>query len=102
MDEIARGIGYAAIEIGASVLIFVALIVAASKSQLFPRACKIALLLTWMLSVTVAPVYGLTLTWQKGDHVAAILIGIIFIFPGPLPFFVIGWPELVKAVRGVD
>lgn len=102
MDEIARGIGYAVIEVGGAALLLVVLILVASKSLSFSRACKVLLLLVWMLGVTVVPVYGLSLTWQKDNHITAILAGILFIFPGPLPFFVIGWPELLKAIRGID
>ncbi|MDN7540845.1 hypothetical protein [Burkholderia cenocepacia] len=99
MDEIARGIGYAVIEVGGAVLLLVVLILVASKSLSFARACKVLLLLVWILGVTVVPVYGLSLTWQQGNHITAILAGILFIFPGPLPFFVIGVSSTLKMTQ---
>lgn len=74
----------------------------AVKTDWFPRACKIVFLGMWMLLVTAAPIYGFSLSWEKNGLIPTIIFGAIFIVAGPLPFFYLGWPELVKAIRSQD
>ncbi|WP_186156796.1 hypothetical protein [Burkholderia gladioli] len=83
-------------------VILAALIYGAVRFDWMARAWKLLFLGGWMAGVVFAPLYAVYLASGTAHFTATAIGAALSIIPGALPFFIIGWPELLKTLRRQD